>query len=93
MKKLARYSVYLLGFLLFVGGILIFAGRNSVPSRGTFSGATLDAARVNVLENKEIGPSVVIGSLEIPVEVASTSAAIQKGLSGRPSLDPDRGML
>ena len=83
----------MLGLLLFVGGVLIFVGRDGAPSRGAFSGAVSDKARVNVTENKEAGPSVVIGSLEIPVEVASTSAAIQKGLSGRPSLDPDRGML
>jgi uncharacterized membrane protein (UPF0127 family) len=37
--------------------------------------------------------SVKIGSVNIPAEVARTSAEVQKGLSGRLSLDQDKGML
>jgi len=40
-----------------------------------------------------VGPRVLIHRTTISVEVATTSAAIQKGLSGRPSLDPEKGML
>lgn len=39
------------------------------------------------------GPQVRIGSLSIPVEVARTTAELQKGLSGKLSLDPEKGML
>lgn len=38
-------------------------------------------------------PSVTIGSVNIPVDVAKTSEEVQKGLSGRLSLDQDKGML
>ncbi len=38
-------------------------------------------------------PSVTINKLEIPVEIAETPAEAQKGLSGRASLDPEKGML
>lgn len=38
-------------------------------------------------------PMVQIGSVSIPVELATTSAAIKKGLSGRPALDPNLGLL
>lgn len=42
---------------------------------------------------KPITPSVTINKLEIPVEVVRTSAEVQKGLSGRTSLDKKSGML
>ena len=38
-------------------------------------------------------PLVQIGAVKIPVELATTSASQQKGLSGRKSLDADKGML
>lgn len=38
-------------------------------------------------------PSVTVGNTLIPVEVAREYAAIQKGLSGRPYLDQNSGML
>ena len=37
--------------------------------------------------------TVTIGSTTIDIEVADEPAEIQQGLSGRPSLDPDTGML
>jgi len=42
---------------------------------------------------ERLSPTVRIAATEIPVEIATTSAAQQKGLSGRPSLDADKGML
>ena len=39
------------------------------------------------------GPQVVIGTTIVPLGLAQTSAEVQKGLSGRPSLDPDKGLL
>jgi uncharacterized membrane protein (UPF0127 family) len=38
-------------------------------------------------------PRVIIGSINILVEVAKTEAAKTKGLSGRLALDKDKGML
>ena len=42
---------------------------------------------------KPTTPLVTINKLEIPVEVMRTEAEVQKGLSGRPYLDQDKGML
>ena len=39
------------------------------------------------------GPRLNIEGTVIPVELARTDDEVQKGLSGRPSLDPDKGML
>lgn len=39
------------------------------------------------------GPLVRIADISIPVELATTSEAIVKGLSGRTSLDHDKGLL
>jgi len=39
------------------------------------------------------GPSVVIGDVVFSVEIAETAAERQRGLSGRESLGPRRGML
>jgi uncharacterized membrane protein (UPF0127 family) len=38
-------------------------------------------------------PVLHIGSINIPVEIAKTEAAREKGLSSRPSLDKNKGML
>jgi uncharacterized membrane protein (UPF0127 family) len=38
-------------------------------------------------------PSVILRDISIPVELATTKAEIDKGLSGRPSLDSNKGML
>lgn len=44
--------------------------------------------------NKEsLGSHVIIEGTLIPVELAKTNVEVQKGLSGRLSLDPERGML
>ena len=43
-----------------------------------------------ILENSS---TVIMGDIEIPVEVVRTDAEITKGLSGRVSLDPNSGML
>jgi uncharacterized membrane protein (UPF0127 family) len=41
----------------------------------------------------QASPMVQIAATKIPVEIATSSAAHQKGLSGRRLLDADRGML
>jgi uncharacterized membrane protein (UPF0127 family) len=54
-----------------------------------------DMPLVNPLRAEKIssGPTVRIGQNIIAVELATTTEAWQKGLSGRASLDPDNGML
>ena len=42
---------------------------------------------------KPDSPYVEINGVEIPVEIAQTQAEVEKGLSGRASLDSKRGML
>lgn len=42
---------------------------------------------------KKASPTVIIGGKTINVELARTSAELQKGLSGRSYLAPDSGML
>jgi uncharacterized protein len=39
------------------------------------------------------GPTVKVGDAEVQVEVADTPQELSDGLSRRPPLDPDRGML
>jgi len=48
----------------------------------------------DTLPNQDIlTPSVQIDGIKIPVEVATSTTAIQQGLSGRTSLDANRGMI
>lgn len=48
----------------------------------------------DVLSNQDVStPSVQIDGAKILVEVATSTVAIQRGLSGRTSLDADRGMI
>lgn len=45
------------------------------------------------LINEPLTPHLRIKNLIIPVDIARTPAEVHKGLSGRPSLAADRGML
>src|SRR5574344_1605103 len=40
-----------------------------------------------------VEPTVEIEGVVVPVDLATSTAAIEQGLSGRESLDPKRGML
>jgi len=50
-------------------------------------------ARDEAEPTPNISPTVTIGETKISVELATTSAAIERGLSGRLSLAKDAGML
>lgn len=52
-----------------------------------------DIPVVSSLEKIEDRSLVMIGDVRIPVELATNTVAIEKGLSGRISLDHDKGML
>jgi uncharacterized protein len=58
-----------------------------VAQTSSSSSSVIDAA------SSVITPAVSIGQTVIPVELATTTAAVQKGLSGRTSLDNQSGML
>lgn len=53
----------------------------------------LKTASMPIPKNFSNKPQAVIGNTRIFLEVAQTSAEIQKGLSGRSSLDQQNGML
>jgi len=58
-----------------------------------FSASRFDRSP-NVLPNQDVPkPYVQIDGIKIPVEIATSTTAIRKGLSGRVSLDADRGMI
>lgn len=54
-----------------------------------------DAKRAAVAPPPQIfqTPAVIINDVVIPVEIAEGMRAVQKGLSGRPSLNAENGML
>ncbi|MEK7077112.1 MAG: DUF192 domain-containing protein [Patescibacteria group bacterium] len=81
-----RKTTYFIAALILLGAGFFFAGRSSLFSAS--SHALLISPRI-----AEFGPSVRIGGAYIPVEVVRDATAIAKGLSGRASLERERGML
>lgn len=65
----------------------------AVPAKVDSFESPENSAPVTTRAVKTNGPIVEIGQTQIPVELATSSEAIQKGLSGRPSLDKDKGLL
>lgn len=84
----AKYVLFAV-LAIAAGGIFAFGRRNmaSAPMSGTAT-SSLPFAHAPVA-----APAVTIGETVIPVELATTTAAREKGLSGRVSLAPDKGML
>ena len=76
-------------------GIIAIAGFLFSGQEGSFYTpfATDKQALLSKEYSRPQGPYVIIEGTEIPVEIATTSMAVQKGLSGRASLDSDKGML
>ena len=98
MKRIfSKNSFYL--FLIVVLGLLGFwwTGKNTDWFTITYKNINLPVVGggsgvVSGVNNTD--PNIVtIAGLSIPVEVRRTPAELQKGLSGRPSLDSDTGML
>ena len=87
MRNFFSKYKYIIIVALFFGAGAILAG---LPAN-ILSGPAVSAEPL--AEEKIAVPFVQIGRTKIPVEVARTEAAIQKGLSGRPSLHPKSGML
>mgnify|MGYP001581026828 FL=1 len=66
-----------------IAAILLFTQESavSVPADGEGAAAALT------------GPVIAIGDVAIPVELATTTVAVTKGLGGRDALTEDSGML
>lgn len=82
---------------LFVGLALI-AGALFLFTDGQGSSLGVSTSPVSAAPGEAVIPDqttavVRIAATEIAVEIATSSAAVQKGLSGRSSLGADRGML
>lgn len=82
---------FLAGLGLVAGSLFLFIGRHELSPDISASPASVASAKVPVLD--QAAPSVRIAATEIAVEIATSSVAVQKGLSGRSSLGADRGML
>jgi len=109
MKRLALVAMFLLAGGLFFYLLSMRASLPIVPesAASTSTAATLTGPASTKASPSATEPAtkpapkpqatkptaVKIGSINIPVEVAQTSAEVQKGLSGRLSLDQDKGML
>jgi hypothetical protein len=101
MKRLGLVAMFLLAGGLFFYLLSRPANLPVVPeSAASTSTATAGTSTEPAPEPKPdqkpqttAASRIKIGSVNIPVEVAQTSAEVQKGLSGRLSLDQDKGML
>lgn len=80
---------YLLLVLVLGGAGIWLSQETQAPA--VDSTATVLAPKIDV--DIDVGPYVKIGDLKIPLEIAQTANEVQKGLSGRESLGPDKGML
>lgn len=81
-----------LGVAFLAGIVLIARQASSRPDEDILVGVE-DAASDLADQAGSPRPSVTIGGVPVMVEIATTSAAVQKGLSGRASLGQDQGML
>ncbi|OJI09392.1 MAG: hypothetical protein COV08_01180 [Candidatus Vogelbacteria bacterium CG10_big_fil_rev_8_21_14_0_10_49_38] len=93
MKLPRPKSVYLLlALIVCLIGILLHLNR---ADRSLLESRFFPSSRVMTTptQNQFAGPALKIRELEIPVELATTSEAIRRGLSGRASLPPEQGML
>lgn len=87
MKSIHK-NIYLLGVALILGGI-IFTSFKTTPRFSLIGNPPRTATSSNLSHSS----FVKIGETTIPIELATTGAAIQKGLSGRASLAANQGML
>lgn len=99
MNDSFKKSHILMGAAL-LAGIVVIVWQNSPRFSGTeaqgsmrFSAVTEGAASIVADQSASPRPSVTIGAIPVMVEIATTSAAVQKGLSGRAYLGRDQGML
>ena len=89
--KIKGSIAFFIGFGLVVGALFLFLGHRELSPDVSVLPAS--AALQHKAEPEIFYPSVRMGGVEIPVELATTSAAVQKGLSGRLPLEPGKGIL
>ncbi len=90
---LVWYNIRMKKVIVFSVAVLVLAGIASVSFKNSHSFTSETAAVADIPRVVSNSPEIVIGTTSIPVELARTSAQIQKGLSGRKSLDTEHGML
>ncbi len=90
-SKIQDFIGLFVGLALVAGVLFLFIGRQELSSEVAIP--PISAALEKTIVPDQTYSSVRIGMTEIPVEIATSSAAVQKGLSGRVSLAADRGML
>ena len=88
MRTHTRKLYLFTGILLLTG--IFFIVRQGEPD----SSVAYDSLQENIKNVlPPLQPSVELGGVRIRAELATSSAAIQKGLSGRAALEADAGML
>ncbi|MEK7082252.1 MAG: DUF192 domain-containing protein [Patescibacteria group bacterium] len=86
-----KFIAPLVGAACAAGAVLIIAYH--VPQRGAARDAGMSAGMNHAPRAVSVSPSVAIGGVSVMVEIATTTSALEKGLSGRKSLGEDQGML
>lgn len=91
MYRFNRPILYTLFAILLIGVGAFFAKTAGVTGRYS------EVSQNELIQKQALampkGPRVTIDGIEVSVELATTSAAVQKGLSGRASLASRSGML
>ena len=100
MKRIFRQNLVFLSFLLIVAfGLLglLWSSKNTewftVTYKNTKSQVVTNGGRAVSGVNNIDQNVITIADVSIPVEVKRTPTELRSGLSGRPSLDSDTGML
>ncbi len=94
MRRFGSKNRYALSFLIataFMVGVIFFIIPGSYDVRFLTASSTVPAHKIPVVVSHD--PEIVIGNTHIFVDVSTSSADVQKGLSGRPSLGENNGML
>lgn len=91
MKRSVFFALILLGAGLFFYLLSRPASLPAIPESA--ASTSTPAAEPQQPPETVKSPGIKIGLVDISVELARTSAEVQKGLSGRLSLDQDKGML
>lgn len=92
-RDLKKVAIALLLILLIVG-VFFYSKRDDAASPLASSLTPLLPQESTTTETEALqGPLVKINSLYIPVELAQTDAEVKKGLSGKLSLDQNKGMF
>ncbi|MGB7957491.1 MAG: DUF192 domain-containing protein [Minisyncoccia bacterium] len=86
-------AVSIVVVLALAGIVFLLINRDTTVSVSEVPSSETSTTNVAAVPAMPDGPSVVIDDANISVELATTTAAVEKGLSDRLSLNPDSGML